>query len=170
MLVFAVIGMVGFFFLIVSALFGGEADHGLDHGVDHGHDAGPSWFSTRVIAMFLTGFGATGAIASSYGLSYPLSAGLGVATGLIVGYAGFQLIHFFMRQQASSTVEETDMVGLLGTVTVSIPQNGLGQVVLEVKGRRVFPSARACSDAVIEEGTQVKIVRSAGSQVVVERL
>jgi membrane protein implicated in regulation of membrane protease activity len=170
MFVFAVIGMVGFFFLIVSALFGGDADHGLDHGADAGHDAGPSWFSTRVIAMFLTGFGATGAIARSYELSYPLSALLGVVTGLVVGFAGFQLIHYFMRQQASSTVQEDEMVGLLGAVTVPIPSNGLGQVVLEVKGRRLFPSARATTDASIGEGAQVRVVRSSGSQVVVERV
>ncbi len=169
MLVFAVIGMVGFFFLIVSALFGGAGDHGLDHGADAGHDGGPSWFSTRVIAMFLTGFGATGAIARSYERSYELSAGLGVITGLAVGFAGLQLIHFFTKQQASSTVLEDEMVGLLGTVSVPIPSSGLGQVVLEVRGRRVFPSARATTDAAIEEGAQVKIVRSAGSQVVVER-
>jgi membrane protein implicated in regulation of membrane protease activity len=160
--------MVGFFFLIVSALFGGHGDHDMDHGVDHGHD-GPSWFSTRVIAMFLTGFGATGAIARSYELGYPTSAGLGVGMGVLVGFAGFQLIHFFMHQQASSTVQEDEMVGQLGTVTVPIPSSGLGQVVLEVKGRRIFPSARASSDIAIEEGAQVKVVRSTGSQVVVER-
>jgi membrane protein implicated in regulation of membrane protease activity len=169
MLVFAAIGMVGFFFLIVSALFGGHADHEMDHSVDHGHEAGPSWFSTRVIAMFLTGFGATGAIARVYDLNYPLSTALGVTTGVLVGAAGFQLIHFFMRQQASSTVMEEEMVGRLATVTVPIPSSGLGQVVLEVKGRRIFPSARATSDAAIEEGAQVKVVRSSGSQVVVER-
>jgi membrane-bound ClpP family serine protease len=89
---------------------------------------------------------------------------------LVVGAAGFQLIHFFMRQQASSTVQEEDMVGLPGAVTVAIPSNGLGQVVLEVKGRRLFPSARATTDTSIEEGAQVRVVRSAGSQVVVERL
>jgi membrane-bound ClpP family serine protease len=120
--------------------------------------------------MFLTGFGATGAIARSYELSYPLSTALGVAMGALVGLAGFQLIHFFMHQQASSTVEEEEMVGHLGTVTVPIPSSGLGQVVLEVKGRRVFPSARANSAAAIEEGAPVKVVRSTGSQVVVERL
>lgn len=165
MLVFAVIGMVGFFFLIVSALFGGDHDHDMDHGVD----AGPSFLSTRVISLFLTGFGATGAIAQSYGLGYPASAGLGVLTGLAVGYVGFSLIHFFMRQQVSSTVEEEEMVGLVGQVTVAIPAGGLGQVVLEVKARRVFPSARAAGEVAIEEGTPVKVVRSLGSQVVVER-
>src|SRR6185369_5954478 len=101
MLVFALIGMAGFFFLIVSAVFGGDHDHGMEHDHDAGHDAGPSWFSTRVISLFLTGFGATGAIARSYELGYPASSGLGVATGAVVAFAGLRLIGFFMHQQAS---------------------------------------------------------------------
>ena len=137
MLVFAVIGMAGFFFLLVSALFGGDHDHDQDAG--HDHDSGPSWFSTRVISLFLTGFGATGAIARSYGMSYPVSSGLGIVTGAAVGFAGIKLIGFFMQQQASSTVAEDEMIGIIGQVTVPIPAGGLGQVVLVVKEQRVFP-------------------------------
>lgn len=173
MLVFAAIGMVGFFFLIITALFGGdhEADHGLEGGHDLGHDAGgPSPFSLRIISLFLTGFGATGAMARSYGLGYPLSSAAGVATGVVVGFAGFKLIEFFMQQQASSTLAEEDLVGALGQVSVAIPAGGMGQVGLTAKGRRLYPSARAAGNAAIEEGAQVKVVRSAGNEVVVERV
>ena len=168
MLVFATIGMVGFFFLIVTALFGG--DHDADHGFEGGHDAGPSPFSLRIISLFLTGFGATGAIARSYGMGYPLSSAAGVATGFVVGFAGLKLVGFFMQQQASSTVTDEDLVGTVGQVSVAIPAGGLGQVGLTVKGQRIYPSARAAGDAAIEDGAQVKVVRSAGNQVVVERI
>ena len=171
MLVFALIGMAGFFFLIVSALFGGhEGGMEHDHDMGHDHDAGPSWFSTRVISLFLTGFGATGAIAYSYGMSYPVSSGLGIVTGAVVGFAGIKLIGFFMQQQASSTVADEDLVGTVGQVSVAIPAGGLGQVGLTVKGQRVYPSARAAGDAAIEDGAQVKVISSAGNQVVVERI
>ncbi len=172
MLVFAVIGMVGFFFLIVSALFGGDhdADHGFEGGHDLGHEAGPSPFSLRIISLFLTAFGATGSIARSYSLGYPASSGLGVGAGLVVGFAGFKLIEFFMHQQASSTVAEEDLVGTTGQVSVAIPAGGVGQVGLTVKGRRVYPTARAAGSAAIEDGAQVKVVRSAGNEVIVERL
>ena len=170
MLVFVIIGMVGFFFLLVAALFGGDHDGGMDQGHDFGHDAGPSPFSLRIISLFLTGFGATGAIAQSYGLGYPLSSGLGVAFGMLVGYAGFTLIHMFMKQQASSTVSDEDLVGVVGQVSVAIPAGGLGQVGLTARGQRHYPSARGLRDEAIEEGAQVKVIRSAGNQVVVEKV
>ena len=174
MLVFATIGMVGFFFLIVSALFGGDhdMDHGFEAGHDHdvGHEGGPSPFSVRIISLFLTAFGATGAIARTYSLGYPASSGLGVGAGLVVGFAGFKLIEFFMQQQASSTVAEEDLMGAVGQVSTAIPDGGVGQVGLTVKGRRVYPSARAAGGAAMEEGTQVKVVRSAGNEVFVEKV
>jgi membrane protein implicated in regulation of membrane protease activity len=170
MLVFAGIGLVGFFFLIVAALFGGSHDAGdMDHDHDFGHDAGPSPFSLRVISLFLTGFGATGAIARSYEVNYPLSSLAGVAAGAAVGFAGFKLIGFFMQQQASSTVQEEDLIGHQGQVSIAIPPGGVGQVELTVKGQRRFVTARAATDVAIEEGAQIKVTRSAGSQVVVEK-
>lgn len=171
MLVFAAIGMVGFFFLIITALFGGDhdADHGFEGGHDLGHE-GPSPFSLRIISLFLTGFGATGAIARSYGLGFPASSGLGVSTGLVLAFAGFKLIEFFMHQQASSTVAEEDLVGAIGQVSVAVPAGGMGQVGLTVKGKRLYPSARAEGGVVIEEGAQIKVVRSAGNEVVVQRV
>jgi membrane protein implicated in regulation of membrane protease activity len=172
MLIFAVVGMVGFFFLIVSALFGGDSDQSFDGDQDHdvGHDAGPSPFSLRVISMFLTGFGATGAVAMASGLKYPASSALGLVMGALMGFAAFKLIQFFMRQQASSTVADDDMVGIVGEVSVAIPKGGVGQVGLTVKGQRRYPSARATGEAAIEEGTAVKVVHAAGNTVTVERV
>lgn len=172
MLIFAVVGMVGFFFLLVSALFGGDHDGGVDGAADHemDHDAGPSPFSLRVISMFLTGFGATGAVGMAYGLKYPISSALGVVMGVVMGYAAFKLIQFFMRQQSSSTVGDDDMVGVVGEVSVAIPKGGIGQVGLTVKGQRRYPSARATGETAIEEGVAVKVVHSAGNTVTVERL
>jgi len=171
MLIFAVVGMVGFFFLLVSALFGGDHDGGVEGDQDHdvGHDAGPSPFSLRVISMFLTGFGATGAVGMAYGLKYPVSSGLGLVMGALMGYAAFKLIQFFMRQQSSSTVGDDDMVGVVGEVSVAIPKGGIGQVGLTVKGQRRYPSARCVGETAIEEGVAVKVVHSAGNTVTVER-
>lgn len=173
MLIFVLIGMVGFFFLIVSALFGGghDVDHGFEAGGhDLGHEAGPSPFSLRVISLFLTAFGATGAIARSYDLGYPLSSGLGVGAGLGIGFAGFKLIEFFMHQQASSTIGEQDLEGAVGAVSVAIPAGGIGQVGITVRGQRMYSPARASGDIAIEEGAQVKVVHCAGNQVFVERV
>ena len=170
MLIFAVVGMVGFFFLLVSALFGGD-DHAGEVGHDHdmGHE-GPSPFSLRVISMFLTGFGAVGAVSMAYNLGYPISAGLGVVMGVVLGFAAFKLIQFFMRQQASSTVDDADLLGVIGEVSIAIPAGGQGQVGLTVKGQRKYPTARAAGDKAIDQGAAVKVIHSAGNQVTVERI
>ena len=119
--------------------------------------------------MFLTGFGATGAIGRAYGLAYLTSSILGVLTGLAVGFAGFKLIGFFMHQQASSSIKGSDLVGLLGEVSVAIPAGGIGQVGLVVRARRHYASARTLSGGALEEGTSIRVLSSTGSQVVVER-
>ena len=167
MLVFVIIGLVGLLFLVVSSLFGGDHEVGHDH--DFGHE-GPSPFSSRVISLFLTGFGFTGAIGQSYDLGYPASSGLGVGMGLILAFTGFKLIAFFTKQGASSTLTDDELIGHVGQVTVPIPAGGLGQIVVDVHGRRVFPSARNVVDAAVAEGAQVKIIRSSGNQVVVEQV
>jgi hypothetical protein len=60
--VFLGIGVAGFMFLTISALFGELFEHfdGLD---DHG---GPGLFSSKVVAVFITAFGGSGAVAYAY--------------------------------------------------------------------------------------------------------
>ena len=62
--VFLAIAAVGFVFLMVSLFFGEIFEHfdtGLDHDLEHG---GPGFFSPRVMSVFVTTFGGTGAIAT----------------------------------------------------------------------------------------------------------
>jgi len=171
MMIFVAIAVTGFIFLAVSALFG---DH--DHEVHvEAHDVGlgehPSPFSLRVISLFLTAFGAAGAMARAYGTGYTVASAIGTGAGLVVGFAGYKLIMFFMGQQASSLVESEDMVGAIGQVSVTIPPGGVGQVSVAVREKRIYPMARAASaDISIEQGAQVKVVRSAGNTVYVEKL
>ena len=64
--VFLAIAVVGFLFLMVSLFFGEIFEHfdtSLDHDLDHG---GPSFFSPRVMSVFVTTFGGAGAIATFY--------------------------------------------------------------------------------------------------------
>lgn len=174
MFTFVAIAVVGCFFLVVSALFG---EFGADHDVaiEAAHEISfgehPSPFSLRVISLFLTAFGAAGAIARLYGTGYAVASAIGMGAGLVVGFAGYKLISFFMGQQASSIMEAEDLVGAIAQVSVAIPSGGVGQVSVAVGEKRIYPMARAAAaDAPIEEGAQVKIVRSLGNVVYVEKL
>lgn len=168
---FIVIALVGLLFLVVSALFG---DHDADHSLETAHEVSfaehPSPFSLRVISLFLTAFGSVGAMARLYGAGYTVSVASGLGAGLIVGFAGYKLISLFMSQQSTSTVEADDLVGVIGQVSVSIPDGGVGQVSVVVNEKRLYPMARAAAAGAIGEGTQVRIVRSTGNTVVVEKL
>jgi hypothetical protein len=178
MLVFVVIAVAGVFFLVVSAFLGGDHDiashevsfeHGWDQGADHGADAGggPSPYSLRVIAIFLTATGSIGAICRYYDFSYLLSACLGVVGGFIIGVLGWQILCVFYKQQASSTVTDEDLLKAnLAEVKTAIPASGVGQICVVVKGQRRYLSARSQGGTPIEEGAAVKIVGCPGGDAV----
>jgi len=168
---FIVIALVGLLFLVVSALFG---DHDADHSLETAHEVSfaehPSPFSLRVISLFLAAFGSVGAMARLYGAGYTVSVAAGIGAGLVVGYAGYRLISLFMGQQSSSLIEADELLGAVGQVSVGIPEGGVGQINVVVKEKRLYPMARAVSAGAIGEGEQVRIVRSMGNTVFVERL
>jgi membrane-bound ClpP family serine protease len=75
-----------------------------------------------------------------------------------------------MGQQSSSLIEADELLGAVGQVSVGIPEGGVGQINVVVKEKRLYPMARAVSAGAIGEGEQVRIVRSMGNTVFVERL
>src|SRR6476620_4629651 len=97
-LVYTAVGAIGLLFLLtmlfVGDLFGG--DHDFDHGFDHDGDAGggPSFFSARIIAAFMTAFGVGGVVARYYELSHPASSGVGVAAGFVMAGLVYQFARF----------------------------------------------------------------------------
>ncbi len=174
MFIFVSLAVIGFVFLAVSALFG---DHAADHevAIEAAHEVSfgehPSPFSLRVISLFLTAFGAGGAMARINGASYVVASAIGTGAGVVVGYAGYKLISFFMRQQSTSVIESEELAGAIGQVSIAIPPNGVGQVSVLAGEKRLYTLARAATPGVgIEEGAQVKIVRAAGNTVYVEKI
>jgi len=100
--------------LLVGEVFGGDHDVG-GHDISHGdldHGGGPSVFSTRIIAAFLTAFGVGGVMGRYYDLSYPVSSGVGVVSGVVMASVVYQFAKLLYSQQASS---ELRMGALIGT-------------------------------------------------------
>ena len=107
-------------------MFGGLFDFfDSDHDFDTG---GPGFFSSRVMAVFVTAFGGFGAVATYYGLA-PVPASLvGFGSGLVFGGAIYALARFLYNQQASTEVRAGDLVGAIGRVVIGIPPGGVGQI------------------------------------------
>jgi membrane protein implicated in regulation of membrane protease activity len=178
MFIYAAIGAFGFLFLLamlfVGEVFGGDheihvGDVGADHG-DFGHEGGPSIFSARIMASFLTAFGVGGVVARYYDLPHPAAAGCGVVTGVVMSGLVYQFAKILYSQQASSDIHMTGLIGKLAEVTVGIPRGGMGQVTLEYGGERTTQIARSKDAGALPPGTAVIVTALLGDSIIVERV
>ena len=165
--VFLGIAGIGFIFLIVSMIFGEIFDF-FDHDIDFDH-GGPGILSSRVIAVFITAFGAFGAIAVNNGMSPGAASGVGAGSGVVFGAAIYLFLRFLYGQQASSDVLAADLVGQTGRVIIGIPPNGVGQVRVRIGEELVDKVAQARDGLAIAENTAVKIDEVLGETVIVKK-
>jgi membrane protein implicated in regulation of membrane protease activity len=174
MIIYAAIGAFGLLFLLLMLFLG---DLGGDHDVHietAGHEAaahfgGPSIFSARVMASFLTAFGGGGVVARYFNFSHPASSGIGVASGVVLAGLVYQFAKVLYSQQATSEVVMSALVGRTAEVTVGIPTGGVGQVTLSFKGERTSQIARSADGKAIGIGTEVTITDMRGDSLVVAK-
>jgi membrane protein implicated in regulation of membrane protease activity len=175
MIVYGTVAAVGFLFLLVmlfvGEIFGGDHEIGThDVSVEHAdadHGGGPSIFSARIMASFVTAFGAGGVVARYYNLTHPASSGVGVVSGLVLSTIVYQFAKFLYSQQASSGVKMSSLVGQSAEVSVAIPVGGLGQIVITYGGERSEHVARAADGRALTRGAEVVITGLRGDGVVV---
>src|SRR6202049_2532398 len=146
--------------LIVDDIFGG-----LLGAVHLGFDvAGVS--PTPMLLGFVAMFG----IGGLFGL-HGLNAGVGVATlfggaaGLVGAGVGFCAFQVLRQAEAFGTVSLQEMIGSSGRVSVGIPANRFGTVLISFAG--ASHNLTATADAAIPAGSQVKVVGVAGTNLVV---
>lgn len=163
--VFLAIAAAGFLFLAVSAVFGEVFEH-FDALDDHG---GPGFFSTRVMAVFVTAFGGGGAIATYYGVPPLPASGVGLGTGLVFGGAIYAFARFLFHQQASSDVRAGDLVGQIGRVVIAIPAGGVGQIRCRIGEELVDKIARSSTGDPVGENLTVEIEDVLGETVIVRK-
>jgi membrane protein implicated in regulation of membrane protease activity len=167
--VFLAIAAAGLIFLLVSLFFGEMSeffDTSLDHDLDHG---GPSFFSPRVMSVFVTAFGGVGAIATYYGLEPLPASSAGIASGFVLSGLVFYFARFLYRQQATSEVRSSDLVGQTARVVIAIPPNGVGQVRCRIGEELVDKIARTRDGALVPENTAVRVDDVLGETVIVSR-
>jgi len=165
--VFLAICAVGFLFLLISLVFGGlfdffETDHDFDTG-------GPGFFSSRVMAVFVTAFGGFGAVATYYGLGAVPASLVGFGSGLVFGGAIYALARVLFNQQASTEVRAGDLVGATGRVVVGIPSGGVGQIRVRLGEELMDKIARTRDGIAIAENTSVQIEEVLGETVIVKK-
>jgi len=167
--VFLAIAAVGFAFLLVSLFFGEIFEHfdgALDHDLEHG---GPGFFSTRVLSVFVTGFGGFGAIATDYGFGPLPASGIGALSGVVLAMPVYWFARFLYGQQASSDSRTSDLVGQTGRVVVAIPAGGVGQVRCRIGEELIDRLARARDRIAIAENDAVVIEEVVGETIIVKK-
>ena len=167
--VFLGIAALGFAFLLLSLVIGDLFDSfGFETGLDGAGDAhGHGFLDSRVLSVFITAFGGFGAIGIQAGLSVVASSLLGLGGGIVLGGLVSLFARFLYKQQSSSSVGTTQLVGRTAQVIVSIAPGSLGQVSCRVGEERVEKLARARDNREIKAGSTVRVDEVAGDSLIV---
>jgi membrane protein implicated in regulation of membrane protease activity len=166
--VFLTLSAAGFMLLAVALFFGEIFEH-LDGSAEHdfGH-GGPSFFSVRILSVFITAFGGFGAIATHYALGALQSSGVGFLAGATFAGLIYAFASFLYTQQASTDIHPRDVVGQPARVIVAIPRDGVGQVRCQIGEQLVDKIARTRDGAPVAENAIVTVTDILGGTVIVE--
>ena len=168
LMLFAIIGGIGFVFLLISLVVGDVFEMvGVDlgGGVDAGVDFG--LLDSRVIAVFITAFGGFGVIGTQMGFGAVGSSMTGLFGGVVFAIVVSLFGRFLVAQQASSTVTDRDLIGRTAQVTVAIKPGTVGQITAKIGDERVERVARAKDGTEIAAGSIVKVESIIGDSVIV---
>jgi membrane protein implicated in regulation of membrane protease activity len=94
---------------------------------------------------------------------------VGLGCGVLLAGLMYLVLGVFYKQQSSSLVSTSTAVGYSGRVTVSIAEGGQGEVGLQLEGQYATFLASSIDGHAIPKGQPVRVVRTVGSQVVVEK-
>lgn len=138
--------------------------HSHGAGVAHSGRAGGthiSWFNASTVLAFLAWFGGVGYLMTRYShletfVIVLISATAGMAAGWVV-------LRFLLKLAGTSDepLRESDrrIVGAIGTVSMTIRENGTGEIIFPLGGGRSCSGARTEDGAPIEKGAEVVIER-----------
>ena len=121
---------------------------------------------TPVLLGFVAMFG-VGGLLGIHGLG--IGVGLATLVGVVAGVIGAAVVlmafRFLRQAESTDTFSLEDMVGSTGRVSVGIPANRFGSVLISFAG--ASHNMTATADAEIPAGRVVKVVAVAGTNLVV---
>jgi membrane protein implicated in regulation of membrane protease activity len=121
---------------------------------------------TPVLLGFVAMFGVGGLFAiHTLGLGAGGATGVGIAAGVVGALIVLGAFRMLASAESTATFSLSDMVGSTGQVSVAIPANKFGSVLISFAGASHNMTATANAD--IEAGRVVKVVAVAGNNLVV---
>jgi membrane protein implicated in regulation of membrane protease activity len=140
--------------------------HIAHHGGGHGGSsvkgsAHLSWFNAATVLAFLAWFGGTGYLLTKHSILVGAAClSVAVAAGLLAGWLVYRFMYILVRN-TDAHMNEWDYrhEGSVGTVSITIPADGTGEVIFEQHGVRRSAGARSDNASSIERGAEVVISR-----------
>ena len=131
------------------------------HGASYGGGAHISWFNASTVLAFLAWFGGVGYLMTKYShVETFFIVGIATLAGLA---AGWIVLRFLLQLVGPSDEplrdEDRRIVGALGTVSMTIRENGTGEVIFPLGGARRCSGARSEDGKPIEKGAEIVIER-----------
>lgn len=120
-----------------------------------------AYANPTTIALFLLGFGFFGYVFhDTVGFMLPLTLVLAVVSGIIVaGLLLAMLGRVFGDSEAETIQDVSDRTGLLGKVSITIQENGIGEVLyVSPGGMRKSVPARSVDGRRLERGQEVVVI------------
>jgi membrane protein implicated in regulation of membrane protease activity len=120
-----------------------------------------TWFNATTIMAFLAWFGGVGYILSTHSnLALLASLTISLFAGFAASYVVFRFMAALMRS-GTGEMHEWDyrLEGSVGTVSMPIRSNGIGEVIFEQNGSRRSVSARCDGGKAVALGAEVVIER-----------
>jgi membrane protein implicated in regulation of membrane protease activity len=126
-----------------------------------GHQAQISPFNFVTLTAFLAWFGGTGFLITRFSSIW---FALGMLIALGAGLFGAAIVFLFLTRVLISHEENMDaadyeMVGVLGRISMSIRENGTGEIIYSQAGTRRTCGARSENGAAIEKGAEIVVTR-----------
>jgi len=162
--------LIGFSLAVVSFLAGAIhlhlpfkwhlPAHGGHHGASGARGGGHiSWFNASSMLAFLAWFGGTGYLLTKYSRATTiLIVGFATLAGLAAGWMVFKFLIKLAGPPDEPLHEEDRRVeGALAVVSMTIRENGTGEIIFPLGGARRCSGARTADGKAIEKGAEVVI-------------
>lgn len=171
-----IVGGTLFILRLIMMFMGGSAgEDALDSAVDAGDgvdtDLGFKLMSVQGLTSFFMMFGLVGLALLKAGLPVLLTVVGGILAGLATVAVTGLIFSQMKKLQAEGTIHIENTVGKDGSVYLTVPQNGTGQVQIIVQGSLKIFDAMSSNKSVIPTGEKVRVVGVAsGNTLIVEKI
>ena len=131
-------------------------------------DQGFRVLSLQGLSAFFMMFGIVGlALVRESGISPPLALGIALVPGVFSVWVIGRLFELMGRLSSSGTLNLYSAIGQEGSVYLTVPREGVGQVEVIVQGRLGVFQAREHEGHEVATGTRVRVVGVAAGDVLV---